>query len=209
MPVISGLKTNAVTIGTSVTDSNNFQLRSNADGTATLARKSDGSGGDIFSVGSDGVVTLASVPKVTAVQSMVRLIGSNGYGTTNTAVWRFTTQVTNQGTDITYAASAANGDTFTVNTNGVYAITYCNQYNTGTYMGLSLNATGSDLTTSIVNLAASKIVAFSTTATSNYPIAVSWTGYLPSGSIVMAHNGVSSVAGTITAGVNFTITRVS
>ena len=209
MPVISGLKTNAVTIGTSNTDTNNFQLRSNADGTATLARKSDGSGGDIFSVGSDGVVTLTSVPKVTAVQSMVRLTGSNGFGTTNTAIWRFTTTVTNQGTDITYAASATNGDTFTVNTNGVYAITYTNQFNATQWIGLSLNATGADLTANIVSLAASKILSSSATSAANYPVVVSWTGYLPTGSIIMAHNGVSAVAGTNTASVNFTITRVS
>ena len=57
MSVISGLKTNAVTIGTSNTDSNNFQLRSNADGTATLARKSDGSGGDVLTIDGGGIVT--------------------------------------------------------------------------------------------------------------------------------------------------------
>jgi hypothetical protein len=60
MPVISGLKTNAVTIGTSVTDTQNFQLRSNADGTATLARKSDGSGGDVLTIDSSGKVAYPS-----------------------------------------------------------------------------------------------------------------------------------------------------
>ena len=209
MPVISGLKTDAITIGKSNTDTNNFQLRSNADGTATLARKSDGSGGDVLTIDSSGVLTLASVPKVTAVQSMVRLTGSNGFGTTNTAIWRFTTQVTNQGTDITYAASAANGDTFTVNTNGVYAITYTNQFNTAASMGLSLNATGTDLTTSVQSLAASKILSTVSTGGVSYMGIASWTGYLPSGSIVMAHNQVSLTAGTNTPPVNFTITRVS
>ena len=63
MPVISGLKTNAVTIGTSNTDTNNFQLRSNADGTATLARKSDGSGGDVLTVDGSGIVAMPSGSK--------------------------------------------------------------------------------------------------------------------------------------------------
>jgi len=209
MSVISGLKTNAVTIGTSNTDTNNFQLRSNADGTATLARKSDGSGGDVLTIDGGGIVTLASVPKVTAVQSMVRLVGSNGFGTTNTAIWRFTTTVTNQGTDITYAASAANGDTFTVNTNGVYAITYTNQFNTAASVGVSLNATGADLTTVVQSLAASKILSILSTGGASYMGIASWTGYLPTGSVVMAHNNPSLTAGTLTAAVNFTIVRVS
>ena len=209
MSVISGLKTNAVTIGTSNTDTNNFQLRSNADGTATLARKSDGSGGDVLTIDGSGIVTLASVPKVTAVQSMVRLVGSNGFGTTNIAIWRFTTTVTNQGTDITYTASAANGDTFTVNTNGVYAITYTNQFNVQAWLGLSLNATGSDLTVNVATLTASKILSTVYTAINGGAGIASWTGYLPSGSIVRAHNDTSLVAGTSIGAVNITITRVS
>jgi len=60
MPVISGLKTDAITIGKSNTDTNNFQLRSNADGTATLARKSDGSGGDVLTIDGSGNVALPS-----------------------------------------------------------------------------------------------------------------------------------------------------
>ena len=178
MSVISGLKANAVTIGTSNTDTNNFQLRSNADGTATLARKSDGSGWDVLTIDSSGYVRFP-----TTVQSMVRLTGSNGYGTTNTAIWRFTTQVTNQGTDITYASSAANGDTFTVNTNGVYAITYTNQFNATQWMGLSLNATGADLTTNVYALTASKMLSSVYTSSASGAGIASWTGYLPAGSL--------------------------
>jgi hypothetical protein len=71
MPVISGLETNAVTIGTSAIDTNNFQLRSNADGTATLARKSDGSGGDVLSIDSANNIKAATcliVPSYTTTQ---------------------------------------------------------------------------------------------------------------------------------------------
>jgi len=58
MTVQSGVKAAALTIGTSNTDTNNFQLRSNADGTATLARKSDGSGGDVLTIDGSGNVNL-------------------------------------------------------------------------------------------------------------------------------------------------------
>ncbi len=60
MSVISGVKTDAITIGKSATDSQNFQLSANNDGTAKLARGSDGSLGDILTVASDGKVTLVN-----------------------------------------------------------------------------------------------------------------------------------------------------
>jgi hypothetical protein len=66
MPVISGVKTDAITIGKSTTDSQNFQLSANNDGTAKLARGSDGSLGDILTVASDGKVTLASGETLTS-----------------------------------------------------------------------------------------------------------------------------------------------
>jgi hypothetical protein len=66
MPVISGVKTDAITIGKSTTDSQNFQLSANNDGSAKLARGSDGSLGDILTVASDGKVTLASGETLTS-----------------------------------------------------------------------------------------------------------------------------------------------
>ena len=57
MPIISGLKVAAATIGNSATDTQNFQISANNDGTMKIARKSDGSGGDILTVDAAGVVT--------------------------------------------------------------------------------------------------------------------------------------------------------
>ena len=150
-----------------------------------------------------------AMPATTTAQSMVRLTGSSGFGSTNTAIWRFTTSVTNQGSDITYAASATAGDTFTVNTNGVYSITYTNQFNASLWMGLSLGASGADLTTHIYSIAASKILAANVTVGANSASSVTWVGYLPAGSVVMAHNATSLTAGTTTAAVNFTIARLA
>ena len=56
MPIISGLKVAAATIGNSATDTQNFQLSANNDGTMKLARKSDGTGGDIMTVDAAGKV---------------------------------------------------------------------------------------------------------------------------------------------------------
>jgi len=52
------IKTNSVTLGDSATDSQNFQLRTNVDGTATLARGAAGDLGDILTVDASGKVSL-------------------------------------------------------------------------------------------------------------------------------------------------------
>lgn len=48
------LKTNQVTLGDSTTDSQNFCLKTNVDGTARLARGADGTLGDILTVDANG-----------------------------------------------------------------------------------------------------------------------------------------------------------
>ena len=58
------LKTNSVTLGDSATDSQNFQLRTNADGTATLARGAAGDLGDILTVDTSGEVAFPLMPFV-------------------------------------------------------------------------------------------------------------------------------------------------
>jgi hypothetical protein len=57
MPIINSIKTYAIQIGQSTTDTQNFQLSANNDGTGKLARKSDGTGGDILSWDANGIVT--------------------------------------------------------------------------------------------------------------------------------------------------------
>lgn len=54
------IKTNAVQLGDSATDSQNFLLKTNVDGTATLARGATGSLGNVLTVDASGVVTATS-----------------------------------------------------------------------------------------------------------------------------------------------------
>lgn len=133
-------------------------------------------------------------------QSMVRVDTTNGYGSTNTAVRRWTTVSVNQGSDITYADSAANGGSFTVNTNGVYAITYVDQFNAAAApCVVTVNKTtlsgGADTLTGGSSSAA------------NVLTNMSWTGYLSAGSVIRAVAGTPS--GTSTTYPSFTITRVA
>jgi hypothetical protein len=139
--------------------------------------------------------------------SVVRVNTANGYGSTNTFIRRFTTIVTNQGSDITYADSATLGATFTINTNGVYAISFSDQFNGSDFMGISLNST--QLTTSIASITASTRLAVTTTATNaNYPGSCGVTLYLNVGDVVRAHTDADP-SGTIPALTTFTISRVA
>lgn len=55
------VKANSVQLGDSATDSQNFQLRTNVDGTAKLARGGAGTLGDIFTISAAGVITAAGL----------------------------------------------------------------------------------------------------------------------------------------------------
>lgn len=153
----------------------------------------------------NGAVTPADT-QVGALPSMVRLNTANGYGSTNTMIRRFTNTVTNQGSDITYADSATLGASFTINTNGVYAITYCGGPNSANgQTGVSLNST--QLTTAISGIAVSDRLCVDQAYIATANTACGWTGYLAAGSIVRAHD--DAVASGVAAQYLFTITRVA
>jgi hypothetical protein len=139
--------------------------------------------------------------------SVVRVHTANGYGSTNTCIRRFSTIVTNQGSDITYADSATLGASFTINTNGVYAISFSDQFNGSDFMGISLNS--NQLTTSIANITASTRIAITTTAANaDYPGNCGVTLYLTVGDVIRAHTDADP-SGTVPALTTFTISRVA
>ena len=137
--------------------------------------------------------------------SMVRLNTANGYGSTNTKIRRFTNTVTNTGSDITYADSATNGASFTINTSGIYSISYSDNFNAADYNGISLNMSGG--TTAITNLTISQILSVGASAGSSSAACCSWTGYLTAGDVVRPHT-FGSASGSVTGAQHFTIARV-
>ena len=138
--------------------------------------------------------------------SVVRLNTANGYGSTNTKIRRFTNTVTNQGSDITYADSATLGASFTINTTGIYGISYSDQFNAAGDVGLSLNST--QLTTSIVSITAADVLAVATPSANNFSGSVAVTLYASAGSVIRPHTG-GTTAGANPACQQFTITRVT
>lgn len=136
---------------------------------------------DVLTTGAqtiNGQKTFALFPNIAALPSMVRVdtAGATTYGSTNTVVRRFSNIRVNQGSDITYADSATLGASFTINTNGVYAINFSASCTAAFDIYLTLN----DTTGTTANTLSRA------TNTLNYSAAISWTGYLPAGSVIRA-----------------------
>lgn len=137
--------------------------------------------------------------------SVVQLNTSNGYGSTNTCIRRFTTTVLNQGTDITYADSATLGATFTINKSGMYAISFNDSLNTqNTPIGVSVNS--SQLTTSILSITVANRLTFDQTYFATAVTQCSWAGYLNSGDVIRAHNDGTATSNAALCA--FTIAKV-
>ena len=85
-----------------------------------------------------------------AVNSSIKYEGGNGYGSTNTVIRKFSTNVFTNGSDITYTGSATNGDSFTINTAGIYSITIGEYSTTAAGIGISVNS--NQLTTDIFTI---------------------------------------------------------
>lgn len=121
-----------------------------------------------------------------------------GYGSTNDKIRRFNTVVVNTGSSITYTSSATNGDSFTANSVGTYAINYTDDFSGGAVaFGISLNST--QLTTSIASITAADRKALSASAGANTWGSVSCVIKMKPGDVVRAHTagtGAGSGSGT-------------
>lgn len=74
------LKLNQVQLGDSTTDSQNFLLKTNVDGTATLARGAAGSLGDVLTVPASGAATITGARQL--AQILYTRPGTSATGTT-------------------------------------------------------------------------------------------------------------------------------
>lgn len=162
-----------------------------------------------ITVGADGRLTAAGNGSSSGVTSSIRLQTANGYGATATHVRRFTTVVASAGSDVTYADDANNGGTFTINTNGTYAISYNDQFTfvgTNSQMGISLNS--NQLTTNIFSITQANILSAVTAFVSSMPFEASWVGRLSAADVVRAHTA-GDVTGSVPNTCQFTIARVT
>ena len=151
--------------------------------------------------------TQALVEKMSPFFSMVRVAVDNGFGSSSTAIRRYTTVITSQGADITYADSATAGALFTVNTSGTYSVTANATFNVASTIGVSLNAAST--TAGITTLAVAQILSMNTSAAADYNTCASWTGYLAANSLIRPHGNASAQGGSNNNTSSFTISRVA
>lgn len=192
-----------ITVASAGANTDITSLNAPALGAATATTQT--AGDNTTKVATTAFVTTAVGARVSSL-SEVLVNAANGYGSTNNKIRRFTTAVVNTGTDITYADSATNGGSFTINTAGIYAISYTDQFSAADNMGISLNS--AQLTTGIQNITAANILSVTTTVAANNAANCSVTLKLAATDVVRAHtNGTAS--GTATAACNFTIVRIA
>ena len=205
--VVSGDTSGSITISApAISGTNTLTLPAVTDTLVGLAATQTLTNKSIAATQLTGTVAVANGGTGVTAQSYVRLNTANGYGSTNTRIRRFTTTVNSAGSDITYADSATLGATFTINTAGVYSVSYSDLFSATGWMGVSIDST--QLTTSIDSTAVATVLCVST-QTTNWAIATSVTFYAAAASVIRAHtSGVSTGAGAASS-VHFHIARVA
>lgn len=195
-------------------------------GTGNVTVKGEAAGEKIDSIsGTTGILLDAQYMQITLVSdgtqwwtianktplSMVRCntgtgAGAAGYGTTDTKCRRFS-NATVTGKAITHTTSAANGDKFTIEEYGIYAMNYADRDPAGvSLMGISLNA-ATPVTTSIVGIGAPTTLALGYGPVANITNNVSATLILNVGDVIRAHT--NGGADAVDADVMFNITQVA
>jgi len=112
--------------------------------------------------------------------------------------------VTNTGTDITYADSATLGGSFTINTTGLYSISYSDSSTATIEVAITLNDPSPTITPSSV--AAANLLAAADGAAANYWASVSWIGYLNANDVIRAHTDGAAAGSRVSL---FTIAKVA
>lgn len=124
-------------------------------------------------------------------------LGDAGYGSTNTAIRYFTdVDTANQG-DFTYDNSATDGLSVTIPADGVYRLTALLRYDTANDIGMSVNATGGELTSNLSTISASHIITFGSVVSSQHTNICVPDAVLSAGDVVRVHTvpGHNATAG--------------
>lgn len=155
--------------------------------------------GDVAIFRGDATATRCVSFRRASTDHEVTVTTGNGFGSTNTKIRRYTTAQRNVGTAITYADSAANGATFTINEAGLYEIYTLDTRTTGGLaFGVSVNS--NQLTTSIDSITASHRVAYVNNLTNAEATPVTRVLRLAAGDVVRPHgDGAADSASAVTS----------
>lgn len=131
--------------------------------------------------------------------SRIRLTGGNGHGSTNTRIRRLLTTVESVGLACTYADSAVNGASITINENGLYAIGFADSASSTNIGNIGVSKNSNQLTSTIETITNShrlvQVNVSNGTPSLNYVTTEAvWTGRLITGDIIRPHtSGITSI----------------
>lgn len=150
-----------------------------------------------------------NLPKPTSEICVAQGTGT-GFGSTNTNVRTFvSTPVTSTGTDITYTSSSTLGDSFSINTTGVYSISYSDGGSgTAGFIGITRNSTALSSGPGSVSIAQGKIAISATTAISTAVYTAACTLNCTAGQTIRAQADTAAVTNGVD-NVIFRITRIA
>lgn len=143
----------------------------------------------------------------------VIVTAGNGYGSTNTRIRRFTTTLSSAGTALTYADSAANGGSITVNEAGIYEIFACDgglTSNSHYRSGVSINS--NQLTTDLASITAAHRLfyfsAYNEASGSGSSSGMTKTARLAVGDVIRVHSSASAPDGTQAFSTVFSVRKI-
>lgn len=142
-----------------------------------------------------------------AGDSFFKVNNGNGHGSTDNRVRRFDTVVGSAGSDISHSTTAANGTRFTINTAGLYYMSYSDRYGSGSVeLGITLNQTL--LTTGTSSNPVGLVLAATTTPSGNWS-QCSAVYYLEVGDVIRASTSGSADSSGTTPMTQFNIRRIA
>lgn len=122
-----------------------------------------------------------------ALDSYMIVHTGNGHGSTNTCIRRLSTVESSAGSDITRASTAAAGDSYTINTAGLYFVSFTDYYTAGT-AGIAISKNSAQLTTAQGSITASTRIC-SVTQSASYFAQASTVVRLAVNDVLRPHTG--------------------
>jgi hypothetical protein len=128
--------------------------------------------------------------------SQAHAYNGNGNGSSTDKIRRFSNNAV-VGTDITYADSASNGASFTINADGIYALSYSDVGSSASGARICISLNQSNLLTQPQSLSATEILAIAQAGGANKQVCCSVTVRLSSGDVIRpSNNGDADTTGS-------------
>jgi microcystin-dependent protein len=152
------------------------------------------------------------VPQYEDAESQVRVqnsgSGAAGYGSTGTAIRRFTNIHENTGNAIDYIDSAVDGASFVIREDGYYgmSLSHVREAAGGETYGISLNSYQTNIR--VLDIDPITRLAHTTVDTTGFDSSCSWQGHLKAGDIIRVHGPVAESITVRNSRCHFTISKV-